>query len=100
MNRGRAGPLRLLRSLRGDGALVWGRRSSVAVSYCVDVYGQGRWLSGDGDIRGDLTELVGRTPVNARLRLADGHEASIAIRDIGADSASIELLNPVSERFE
>jgi hypothetical protein len=100
MTRGRAGPLRLVQSLRGEGALVWGRQSSVAVSYSLDVYGQGRLLSGDGDVRGNLVNLVGRSPLNLRLRLEGGHEASISIRDIAPDSASIELTRPVSERFE
>ncbi len=95
MNNGRAGPLRLLKTLRGDGALLWGRRSVRSVGYCVDLYGQGRWLSGDGDVRGDLTDLVGRALLNVRLRLSDGQEALIAIRDIEPNSASIELLSPV-----
>jgi hypothetical protein len=100
MNRGRTGPLRLLKTLRGDGTLVWGRRSTRAVSYSVDLYGQGRWLSGDGDVRGELSELVGRALLNVRLRLADGLEAPISIRDIDAESASIELVNPVPEGLE
>ena len=100
MNRGRTGPLRLLKSLRGDGALLWGRHATRAVSYSVDLYGQGRWLSGDGDVRGDLSDLVGRAPVNLRLRLADGREAPVALRDIEPELASIELVNPVPESLE
>jgi hypothetical protein len=100
MNRGRTGPLRLLKSLRGEGTLLWGRQSARAVSYSVDLYGQGRWLSGDGDVRGELADLAGRVLLNLRLRLADGREALVAIRDVQPDSASIELLNPVPASLE
>jgi hypothetical protein len=88
--------IRLLKTLRGEGALSWGKRGSRAVSYCIDLYGQGRFLSADGDVRGDLADLVGRTPSNARLRLASGEEVRFAFCSIEADMASIELLNPVS----
>jgi hypothetical protein len=100
MNRGRGGPLRLLKSLRGDGTLMWGRRATRPVTYSIDLYGQGQLLSGDGDVTGDLTDLVGRAPANARLRIASGQEAPIAFRDIEADSASIELVHPVPPPFE
>jgi hypothetical protein len=90
------GPLRLVKSLRGEGTLVWGRRPSRGVSYSIDLYGQGSSLSGDGDVRGDFTDLVGRDPADVRLRLANGEEAAIVLIDIEADAASIELLSPVS----
>jgi hypothetical protein len=85
--------------LRGDGTLMWGRRSARAVSYSVDLYGQGPRLTGDGEVVGDLSDLVGRSPVGVRLRLASGQEASIVLRGIAADSASIELADPVAEPF-
>jgi hypothetical protein len=89
-------PLRLLKTMRGEGALVWGKRGFRRVNYCLDLYGHGRILSGDGDMRGDLADLVGRIPLNARLRLAGGEEVRIAFCDIDAEVASIELLAPMS----
>jgi hypothetical protein len=100
MYRGRGGPLRLLRSLRGDGTLMWGRRTARPVSYSLDLYGQGTMLSGDGEVAGDLADLVGRAPVGVRLRLASGQEAPIVLRGIQADSACIELTSPVPEPFQ
>lgn len=91
----RGGPLRLVRSLRDEGALLWDKRGERAVAYAIDLYSQGELLSGDGDVRGDLTGLVGRAPANVRLRLADGTVVSVALTDIEADSAAIELLRPI-----
>ncbi|HEY1435778.1 MAG TPA: hypothetical protein VGG65_10400 [Thermoanaerobaculia bacterium] len=96
MNRTRGGPLRLVKSLRGEGTLMWGRGSAREVSYSIDLYGQGPLLSGDGDVRGNLADLVGRSPANVRLRLASGHEAPITLCGIEADSASIDLVKPAS----
>ena len=100
MNRARGGPLRLLKSLRGDGTLLWGRRGSRAVAYSIDLYGQGPLISGDGEVQGDLAELVGRAPPDVRLRLASGHEAPIVLRDIEPDSAALELAQPVTTPIE
>jgi hypothetical protein len=96
----RGGPLRLVKSLRGDGTLMWGRQANRPVSYSIDVYAQGTLMSGDGDVRGELVDLVGKTPVNLRLRLADGEEVRIMFRDISADVASIELLDPAPAHAE
>jgi len=65
------------------------------VSYCIDVYALGLLLSGDGDIRGDLSDLVCRAPTNARLRLAGGEELQFVFCAIETEMASIELLAPV-----
>jgi len=100
MNRGRGGALRLLKSLRGDGTLMWGQRATRAVTYSIDLYGQGQMLSGDGEVLGNLSDLVGRAPSNPRLRLASGQEAALVFRGISADSASIELARPVPLDFE
>jgi hypothetical protein len=100
MKRGRGGALRLLKSLRGDGTLMWGQRATRAVTYSIDLYGQGQYLSGDGEVLGDLADLVGRAPANPRLRLATGQEATLIFRGIAADSASIELTRPVPVDFE
>jgi hypothetical protein len=95
MFKSRGGPLRLLKSLRGDGTLMWGRNAHRAVSYCIDLYGQGAFLSGDGDIRGDLADLVGKAPANLRLRTAGGEDFRLVFHDVGANMASVELLSPV-----
>ncbi len=91
----RGGPLRLVRSLRDEGTLLWDKRGERAVAYAIDLYSQGELLSGDGDVRGDLTSLVGRVPANVRLRLADGTVVSVVLTDVEADSAAIELLRPI-----
>ena len=100
MNRSRGGPLRLLKSLRGDGTLLWGRNSTRDVAYAIDLYGQGPMLSGDGEVRGDLANLVGRTPPNLRLRLASGRETAIALCGTEPESASVDLVNPAPATFE
>jgi hypothetical protein len=88
------GPLRLIRSIRGEGTLLWAASSSQAVSYAIDLYRQGQVLSGNGDIRGSLAGLVGRNPPNVRLRLVGGVEVGIALMDIEADEAIFELVEP------
>jgi len=96
----RGGPLRLVRSLRGDGTLMWGRRGARPVSYAIDLYAQGCLLSGDGDVRGEFADLVGKAPADARLQLASGETVQIVFCDIAADTATIELQRPVSEPAE
>src|SRR5690242_15805714 len=91
----RGGPLRLIRSLRDAGALLWDKRGERPVAYAIDVYSQGERQSGDGDVRGDLASLVGRVPTNVRLRLADGVVVAVALTDIESDSATVELLGPL-----
>ena len=91
----RGGPLKLVKSLRGDGILMWGRRACRRVAYRIDVYRQGLLISGDGEVSGEFSELVGRSPANARLRLAGGQEVPVGFLDIGADAASIELVGPL-----
>jgi len=88
------GPLRLLRSMRGEGTLLWGANGSRAVTYAIDVYGQGQMRSASGDVRGDLAVLVSRSPSNVRLRFADGAETPITLTEIEADTATIELQGP------
>ena len=86
------GPIRLIRSIRGEGTLLWAASSSQTVSYAIDLYRQGQLLSGNGDVRGSLASLVGRNPPNVRLRLADDLEVGIALTDIEADRAMFDLL--------
>jgi hypothetical protein len=86
--------MRLIRSIRGEGTLLWAASSGRTVSYAIDLYRQGQMLSGNGDLRGSLASLVGRNPPNVRLRLADGLEVGIALTDIEADRAMFDLLGP------
>jgi hypothetical protein len=74
---------------------LWGDAGSRPVSYAIDLYSQGEHHSGSGDVRGDLAALVGRSPTNVRLRLADGIVVSVALADIETDGATIELVAPV-----
>jgi len=91
----RGGPLRLVRSLRDNGTLIWGDRGERPVAYAIDLYSQGDMLSGDGDVRGDLTSLVDRAAPNLRLRLADGATVSVALSNVEPDGATIELIGPI-----
>lgn len=86
--------LRLVTSLRGDGVLSGRWRGTRPVFYCIDIYALGLLRSGDGDIRGDLTDLVARDPTRARLRLAGGEEINLVLRSIETEMASVELLEP------
>jgi hypothetical protein len=88
------GPLRLIRSVRGEGTLLWGASGSRPVSYAFDLYSQGQMRTASGDVRGDLALLVERVPANVRLRLADGAEAPVSLSEIEEDTASIELIEP------
>ncbi len=79
---------------------MWGRGAARAVTYSIDLYGQGQYLTGDGEVVGDLADLVGRAPSNPRLRLASGEETALIFRGIAADGASIELLRPLPAALE
>ena len=87
--------IRLVASLRGDGVLFGKWRGTRPVHYCIDVYALGPLLSADGDIRGDLSDLVSRSPTHAGLRLASGEEVRLVFCGIEPEMASIELLTPV-----
>jgi hypothetical protein len=88
----RVGHLRLVRSLRDEGTLLWGVRGERPVTYAVDLYSEGELLTGNGDVRGDLAKLVGRTLADVRLRLADGVVVSVVLTDVEPDNANIEVL--------
>lgn len=89
------GRLRLVKTLRNEGALLWGSGGARPVTYAIDLYSHGEHHSGSGDVRGDLAGLVGRSPSNVRLRFADGAEVAVALTDIEPDGATIELVAPV-----
>lgn len=88
-----SGPLRLVTSLRGEGALLWGKQGQLPVNYAVDIYRQGPAHVANGDVRGDLTRLVGRVPADVRLRLASGEEVRVVLADIEPEVATVELLS-------
>lgn len=89
--RGRGGPIRLDRTLRGQGELSWGPREVRAVAYAIDFYRQGPLRSAAGDLSGDFTAIANRRPIPARLRLEDGEQLAVLLSDIDAGSAMIEL---------
>lgn len=91
MRANQSGPLRLVGSLRGEGTLLWGSSGARPVTYSIDVYSQGQMRTGNGEVSGGLSNLVGRSPANVRLRLADGAEVGVALSEIEADRAMIEL---------
>ena len=91
MRRSVSGPLRLTTTLRGEGALLWGKSGSLPVTYAVDVYRQGPGHVANGDVRGDLNRLAGRVPADVRLRLATGEEVRVLLSDIEPDLASVEF---------
>lgn len=94
-------PLRLVGTLRGEGVLLWGSRASRPVSYAVDLYREGELQSGNGDVRGDLSGLVGRVvPPGVRLRLQDGVEVEVLLSDVEAEAAAIELRGEMSSLLE
>jgi hypothetical protein len=66
------------------------------VTYAVDLYSQGQMQTGNGEVCGGLSSLVGRSPTNLRLRLADGVEVPVALTEIEPDRAMVELLGPVT----
>jgi hypothetical protein len=86
--------MRLVRSIRGEGTLLWGVNGTRAVTYAIDVFRQGQMSTASGDVRGDLSSLVSRVPANVRLRFSDGEEVAVALSDIEADAAMIELRGP------
>lgn len=86
-----SGHLRLAASLRGEGALLWGKRGEQPVSYAIDIYRQGLAHLANGDVRGDLKRLVGRVPADVRLRLASGEAVRVSLTDIEPDAASVEF---------
>lgn len=95
MHNKRGGHLRLVRSLRDEGSLLWGKRGERAVTYAVNLYRQGELLTANGEVSGDLATLVGRTPADVRLRFADGTVLPVALTDVEPDSATVEILQPV-----
>ena len=93
---GRAAQLKLLTTLRGEGALVWSGGSIVA-TYELDVFARGPVRSASGQIEGDLSALVerpaaddGEPSAGCRLQLDDGREIAIDLVSLEAEGADFE----------
>jgi len=81
------GPMKFLRSLRGEGVLV-SDAQEVLVTYQLDIFESGFGRTGSGVLEGRLSESF--TEGAARLRLADGQEFAVTLQDIDDDGAAFE----------
>jgi hypothetical protein len=89
--------MKLLAALRGEGALVWSG-GSIAASYELDLFASGPMKTGSGQLAGDFSALVDRTPsaldepsaVAAHLRLDDGREIEIDLVSLEPSAAEFE----------
>ena len=85
--------MRLTRSLRGEGALL-GRRSDVPVAYSIDIFNEGPRCTANGWIDGACSAFAGIKV--ARLRLSNGVEIEITLQLQGADTAIVEVSDPLA----
>jgi hypothetical protein len=90
---GRGASLKLLRALRGKGALVW-PGGEIAATYEVDVFARGAMHTVSGRVQGNLSALTGRGDV--RLRLRDGREIEIELASPGRSAAEFDARHPFS----
>ncbi len=88
MRNSRGGPLRLLATLRGDGALL-SARSPIEVRYQVDLFTRGAVLIATGEVEGRLAPLRGKQE-GFRLRLEDGCVINIKLNEVNVDLAAFE----------
>jgi len=88
--RGR-GSVKLLGSLRGEGALAWNGQS-LPVRYQLDLYEGQVGRTGNGSLDGPLGPLVDpdADTVAATLRLADGFELAVTLAEIDDQGAMFE----------
>jgi hypothetical protein len=95
---GRQAPLKLLLTLRGDGALVWSGGVTRA-SYALDLFAQGAARTAAGRLEGDFSALVAADPpaTGVRLRLSDGREIDIDLVSVEPTVADVEA-NGLDER--
>ena len=70
--------LRLLRALRGEGALIWSG-GAIPAAYELDIFGRGEDRQASGQLTGDFSALPDFSirPGDRRLRLDDGREIAI-----------------------
>lgn len=88
--RRRAIKLTLLRTLRGQGALV-GAGKPRPVSYEIAVFEQGEDRWGQGSLQGDFAKLAKAGDTEAlRLRLDDGQEIAVSLSDLDDEGATLE----------
>ena len=83
--------LKLLGSLRGEGALVSADRL-IPASYELDLYARAATRTASGHLEGDfsaIAELEDPAP-SWRLRLSDGAEIEIDLTDLDAGAAEFE----------
>ena len=88
-------PIRFLGSLRGEGALVAGRRRT-PVTYQLDQYEGSAGLTGNGALEGPLGEAAAAGD-QARLRLDDGREVEVTLQETEADGAVFETRGAFSK---
>ena len=85
--------LKLVGSLRGEGLLVLADRA-IAASYELDVYARnGAARSASGHLEGafaDIHDPEADLDLSGRLRLADGREIEIDLKDLDAETAEFE----------
>lgn len=85
--------LRLTRSLRGQGALI-GRRTEVLVAYSIDIFSEGPRCTANGWIDGACAAFA-RVKA-ARLRLSNGFEIEINLEVQDANTATVEVSDPLA----
>ncbi|HLK26387.1 MAG TPA: hypothetical protein VKT30_17150 [Caulobacteraceae bacterium] len=93
----RSVPLKLLRALRGKGALHW-PGGEIRVTYELDIFARGATHTVSGRVQGDLSALAGRDagarPGGASLRLRDGREIEIEFASLGRGAAEFDARHP------
>ena len=88
-------PLRLLGSLRGEGALVWSG-GSILADYELDLFSRGPVIVASGNLEGDFSSLLpdDENPLvltdGSRLRLMDGRVLKIGLVTLESGSADFD----------
>jgi hypothetical protein len=89
MRHNRNRPMKLLRTLRGDGSLST-PTGELPVSYEISCFSQGDAIIADGALSGDLSGLEDAAE-GLKLRLADGRQVVIALADADETGAEIQI---------
>ncbi|HLI66373.1 MAG TPA: hypothetical protein VKU90_08410 [Caulobacteraceae bacterium] len=92
----RGGPLKLVRGLRGKGALVWSG-GEIAAAYEIDIFSRGAMFTVSGRIQGDFSALAGGRPSGLRLRLQDDHEIAVNLISLTRAAAEFDAPSPAAE---
>ena len=88
--------MKLLRTLRGDGAVLWSA-GEAEVSYQLDLYESRHQRSGSGALDGDLAALAEAGVDAARLRLEDGSELDVVLGQVDPDGATFDTRGALPE---